>query len=76
MIEIVINTAAVANVIREGRIDQLENIMQNGVLLGTQSMDNAFCTLLDVKLISGRDAHEACRVKSEFEFYQSASESA
>ncbi len=50
MIEIVINTAAVANVIREGRIDQLENIMLNGVLLGTQSMDNALCTLLDVKL--------------------------
>ena len=56
MIEIVINTAAVANVIREGRIDQLENIMQNGVRLGTQSMDNALCTLLDVKLISGRGA--------------------
>ncbi len=76
MIEIVINTAAVANVIREDKIDQLENIMQNGVLLGTQSMDNALCTLLDVKLISGRDAHEVCRVKSEFKCYLSSSESA
>jgi hypothetical protein len=47
-----------------------------GVLLGTQSMDNALCTLLDVKLISGRDAHEVCRVKSEFECYLSSSESA
>lgn len=68
-VEILINTPAVANVIREGRIDQIENIIQSGALLGMQGMDNALRKLLDAKLITGQDAFEACRIKPDFERY-------
>ena len=68
-VEILVNTPAVANVIREGRIDQIENIMQGGALVGMQSMDNALRKLLDMNLISGVDAYEAASVKAEFQHY-------
>jgi len=68
-VEILVNTPAVSNVIREGRIDQIENIMQGGALLGMQSMDNAIRKLLDMNLISGADAYDAATVKSEFQHY-------
>jgi twitching motility protein PilT len=68
-IEILVNTPAIANMIRDGRIDQIENAMQSGGAFGMQGMDNALRALLDAKVIDGRDAYEACRVKAEFERY-------
>jgi twitching motility protein PilT len=68
-IEILINTPAVANVIREGRIDQIETIIQGGALMGMQGMDNALRKLLDARMITGCDAYQACRVKADFERY-------
>ncbi len=68
-VEILVNTPAVANVIREGRIDQIENIMQGGALVGMQSMDNAIRKLLDMNLITGADAYEAANVKVDFQQY-------
>lgn len=66
-VEILINTPAAANVIREGKTDQLENIIQGGALMGMQSMDNAIRHLLDEKHIKPDEAYEAAHNKPEFE---------
>ncbi|MGH8502842.1 MAG: type IV pilus twitching motility protein PilT [Gammaproteobacteria bacterium] len=69
VIEILINTPAVANVIREGRIDQIENIIQSSAAVGMQGMDNALHKLVTARIITGSDAYEAAREKSDFERY-------
>jgi twitching motility protein PilT len=68
-VEILINTPAVANVIREGKIDQIQNILQGSALMGMQSMDNALRHMMDAKLISAAEAYKTALVKSEFERY-------
>lgn len=68
-VEILINTSAVANVIREGKTEQIQNILQGGGLVGMQSMDNSIRGLLDARLISPIDAYEAAQVKADFEPY-------
>jgi twitching motility protein PilT len=66
-LEILINTSAVANLIRQGKIDQLENAMQSGAAQGMRMMDTAIQQLLDKGLISGRSAYEKAINKSRFE---------
>jgi twitching motility protein PilT len=66
-IEILINTPAVSNLIREGRSDQLESTMQAGALVGMQTMDGALRRLLEAGTITGREAYEKAINKSEFE---------
>jgi twitching motility protein PilT len=66
-VEILVNTPAVANVIREGKTDQIRNILQGGALLGMQSMDGSIRQLLDAQLISAQEAYESAQLKSEFE---------
>ncbi len=69
-VEILINNAAVANIIREGTPDQLENVIQSGAMQGMQSLDTALRRLLDNKLINGIDAFRLARQKSHFEQYR------
>jgi twitching motility protein PilT len=38
-LEVLINTPAVANLIRQGKLDQLETAMQSGGNVGMQTMD-------------------------------------
>ncbi|MCG6869548.1 MAG: PilT/PilU family type 4a pilus ATPase [Gammaproteobacteria bacterium] len=71
-VEIMVNTPAVANTIREGKLDQLENAIQGGALMGMQSMDNALRGLLDRNVISGKTAYAAAQVKAQFERYVGA----
>jgi twitching motility protein PilT len=66
-IEVLINTPAVANLIRQGKIDQLETAMQAGTSLGMRTMDVAIQQLLDQGLISGRSAYEKADNKAKFE---------
>ena len=40
-LEVLINTSAVANLIRQGKLDQLETAMQSGANVGMQTMDSA-----------------------------------
>jgi twitching motility protein PilT len=40
-LEIMINTPAVANLIRQGKLDQLETTMQAGSAFGMRTMDSA-----------------------------------
>lgn len=69
-IEIMVNTPAVANILREGKTEQLENALQTGQLQGMQTMDRALRKLLDAGRISGQEAYENAFRKSEFERYR------
>jgi twitching motility protein PilT len=72
-LEILINTPAIANLIRQGKMDQLENGMQTGSASGMRLMDAAIQTLLDQRLISGADAYKKSINKSRFEQFREAS---
>jgi twitching motility protein PilT len=72
-LEILINTPAISNLIRQGKMDQLENGMQTGSASGMRLMDAAIQTLLDQRLISGADAYKKSINKSRFEQYREAS---
>jgi twitching motility protein PilT len=66
-LEVLINTPAAANLIRQGKIDQLESTMQSGSAAGMRTMDSAIEQLLDQNLISGRSAYEKSINKAKFE---------
>jgi twitching motility protein PilT len=68
--EVLLNNAATANLIREGKTEQLENVMQSGALLGMQAIDTTLRRLLDAKLISGEEAYKNARNKKAFEQYR------
>jgi twitching motility protein PilT len=72
-LEILINTPAVANLIRQGKMDQLENAMQSGAANGMRLMDSAIQNLLESKQISGKEAYKKAINKSRFEQYREAS---
>jgi twitching motility protein PilT len=65
-LEILVNTPAVANLIRQGKLDQLENVMQSGAAMGMQTMDGALKKLLEQRVIGGRDAYEKSFNKASF----------
>jgi twitching motility protein PilT len=69
-LEILVNTPAVANLIRHGKIDQLENTMQSGASHGMRTMDMAIQQLLDSKAISGREAFRKAINKQRFEHFR------
>ena len=66
-LEILVNTPAVSNLIRQGKIDQLENTMQSGANFGMRTMDMAIQQLLDSRVITGREAFRKAINKQRFE---------
>ncbi len=66
-LELLINTPAAANLIRQGKIDQLESTMQSSAAAGMRTMDSAIEQLYDQGLISGRSAFEKAINKGKFE---------
>lgn len=66
-LEILVNTPAVANLIRQGKLEQLETAMQSGGAHGMQTMDSALMQLLETAMISGKDAFQQANNKSKFE---------
>ena len=66
-LEVLINTPAVANLIRQGKLDQLETAMQSGGNIGMQTMDNALAELVRQGLVSGKDAYQQANDKSRFQ---------
>ena len=66
-IEILINNTAVSNLIREGKIDQIENVIQSGAMVGMQRMDSALMRMVDANLITAEEAYFKARNKAEFE---------
>jgi twitching motility protein PilT len=66
-LEIMLNTSAAANLIRQGKLDQLENVMQSGGNLGMRTMDGAIQQLLDTGVVSGAEAYKKGINKARFE---------
>lgn len=70
-LEILINTPATANLIRQGKLDQLENVMQTGGQFGMRTMDSAIQQLFDSGQVSGAEAYRKAINKVKFEQYKS-----
>ena len=66
-LEILVNTPAVANIIRQGRLDQLENTMMGGRKAGMITMDTAIRELHKKGIISGSSAYHAAIEKRSFQ---------
>ena len=66
-LEVLINTSAVANLIRQGKLDQLETAMQAGGNVGMQTMDAALMALVEGAFVSGKEAYLQANHKGNFE---------
>jgi twitching motility protein PilT len=66
-LEILVNTPAAANLIRQGKLDQLENTMQSGGAFGMRTMDTAIQQLLEQRMITGKEAFKKAINKAKFE---------
>jgi twitching motility protein PilT len=66
-LEILVNTPAASNLIRQGKLDQLENTMQSGGQFGMRPMDSAIQQLLDQRLVTGKEAYKKSINKAKFE---------
>jgi twitching motility protein PilT len=66
-LEVLLNTSAVANLIRQGKLDQLETAMQSGGNLGMRTMDAALMELVEKAFVSGQEAYQQANQKSKFE---------
>lgn len=68
-LEILVNNSAVANLIRQGKMDQLETAMQSGAQSGMQTMDSALKRLVQQRIITGESAYENAFNKHNFKDY-------
>jgi twitching motility protein PilT len=66
-LEILVNTSAVANLIRQGKLDQLETAMQSGGGAGMQIMDTALMELVESGRVSGQEAYQQANNKTRFQ---------
>jgi twitching motility protein PilT len=66
-LEVLVNTSGVSNLIRQGKLDQLETAMQSGARDGMQTMDNALLELVNSGQVSGHEAYLQANHKSKFE---------
>ncbi len=66
-LEVLVNTPAASNLIRQGKLDQLENTMQSGAQFGMRTMDSAIQQLLDQRMVTGKEAYKKGINKGKFE---------
>ncbi len=66
-LEVLVNTPAVANLIRQGKLDQLETAMQSGGAQGMQTMDSALMHLVETAKVSGKEAYQQANNKDKFQ---------
>ncbi|RYD87347.1 MAG: type IV pilus twitching motility protein PilT [Sphingomonadales bacterium] len=66
-LEILINNSAAGNLIRQGKLDQLENTMQSGGASGMKTMDSSIQALLDQGIVTGKEAYKKGINKARFE---------
>ncbi len=64
--EIMVNTPAVANLIRDAKTFMLPGIIQTGKKLGMKMMDDALMELVEQGLISPYEAHDRAEQKAQF----------
>ena len=65
-LEIMVNTSAVGNIIRQGKLDQLETAMQSGASTGMQTMDSALMELVEKGRVSPLEAYQQSNNKQKF----------
>jgi len=65
-LEVLVNTPGVANLLRQGKLDQLETAMQSGGAAGMQTMDSALMTLVESGIISTEEAYLQANNKAKF----------
>jgi twitching motility protein PilT len=66
-LEIMINTPAVSNLIRQGKIEQLETAIQSGGNIGMKSSDGALLELVEQGRVSVEEAYQQANNKIMFE---------
>jgi twitching motility protein PilT len=66
VLEILVVTSAVSNLIREGKTFQIPSVIQTGKKYGMQSLDDAILKALEEKKISAEDAFDKAIVKDRF----------
>jgi len=66
-LEIPINNSAAGNLIRQGKLDQLENTMQSGGQAGMKTMDSSIQALLEQRVVTGKEAYKKAINKGKFE---------
>ncbi|NLI79847.1 MAG: type IV pilus twitching motility protein PilT [Candidatus Riflebacteria bacterium] len=69
-LEILVNTPAVANLIRENKTFQLPSIMQTSKQIGMQTMDQSLMDLVKSRRIAPEDAYRRAFDKKAFEQYK------
>jgi twitching motility protein PilT len=57
-LEVMIVTAAISNLIREGKTYQIPSAIQTGKRQGMQTLEGAMCELLDKKIIDPEEAYD------------------
>jgi twitching motility protein PilT len=70
--EILVGGHAIANIIREGRVDRITSIIQSGGSEGMQLMDDALERLVDEETIDGNVAYMKATDKKRFSNYASS----
>ena len=66
-LEVMINTPAISNLIRQGKLDQLETAIQSGGAAGMQSMDGALMELVKKGWVTRLEAYQQANNKAKFE---------
>jgi twitching motility protein PilT len=66
VIEVLVVTAAVSNLIREGKTFQIPSTIQTGKKYGMQSLDDAILEALNSRKIGAEDAYDKAIVKDRF----------
>lgn len=69
-LDILLNTPATANLIREGKTSQIVSVIQAGASMGMQTLDSVLRSFVDAKLITGTEAYRKALNKEEFESYR------
>ena len=69
-LDILINNAAVANLVRQGKLDQLENTMASSAGVGMCTMDGSLLSLYNKGTISAEEAYMKSLDKKKFEEFR------
>ena len=64
-VEIMLGTDAVRNIIREGKIEQMQTYMQTGSQFGMQTMDQSLQNLVRSRLVTVEEALPFCTKPGE-----------
>jgi twitching motility protein PilT len=69
-LEVLTNSSAVSNLIRDGKTFMLPGVIQTGRKQGMKLMDDSLVELVEAGLISGDEAYSRCEQKNLFKKYQ------